>query len=104
MRRQVKIPQTEQIPVLHEHLTLFIFQIITVSAKLCTLAAVCTSPGHNLADVTLATVGNTERAMDKTLQDNACLAANCTYLLKTEFPCQHHLPNADIFPEAHLFN
>ena len=42
--------------------------------------------------------------MDKTFQDNTGLAADCTYLLKTKFPCQHHLGKADIFPEAHLFN
>ena len=78
--------------------------LVRQTAGLRAVATVGAAPGVRVADVTLATVGDAQRAVNKELQRGLgpCGGTNCGNLAEIELARQHDLTQAHVLQEAGL--
>ena len=98
----IHILEGQQVAVGHQHFAIRLLQRAGQTAELGTLATVGAAAGTGMADVALAAVGDTERAVDKELQLHIGRRADLADLRKGQFARQHHLRETHILQKLHL--
>ncbi len=98
----IHILERQQVAVGHQHFTVRLLQRAGQTAELGTLATVGAAAGTGMADIALAAVGDTERAVDKELQLHIGRRADLADLRKRQFARQHHLRETHILQKLHL--
>ena len=86
----------------HQYFAIRLLQRAGQTAELGTFTAVGTAAGTGVADVALAAVGDTERAVNKELQLHIGSRADLADLRKGQLARQHHLREAHILQKLHL--
>ncbi len=98
----IHILEGQQVAVGHQHFTVRLLQRAGQATELGTLAAVGTATGTGMADVALAAIRDTERAVDKELQLHIGRCADLADLRQRQFARQYHLGEAHILQKLHL--
>ena len=89
----------QQVLVLGDRLALVVDQGVGQAAGLRAFAAIGAPPGVGMADVALARIGDTERAVHKILQRQRRRVSNFSHLFDAHFARQHDLREAGVFQE-----
>ncbi len=98
----IHVLERQQVTVGHQHFPIGLLQRTGQPAELGTLATIGAAAGAGMADIALAAVRDTERAVDKELQLHIGRCAYLADLRKGQFARQHHLREAHILQKLHL--